>query len=291
MFFTTYLSDMSSVTSPVVSRQIANAHTLLNVLGAIAFYPFINLGSRLIQYLFPRPESEQEFGPKYLDKRAFNAPAMAFANAVREMLRMSEFALEMVKKSPRAFEVDDPDFTDDIREIDKKVDLLNREIKHYLVRLTDEKLTELQNSRVINFIALVSDIEHIGDVIDKTVLDLAKKKSRLKVTFSDEGWAEVKSFHKLVVENFELALSAFSLHNKELAEKVIENKHALRLLEQKLKGSHIKRLHRKMQASINTSSIHLDLLSAYRRVNSYACNLVYPIIYSDPEGLFPSDVA
>jgi phosphate:Na+ symporter len=280
---------MQTTSDPI--HQIANAHTLLNVISAILFYPFIAWGAQVIERIFPRPMSEKEFGAKYLDPKSFQAPPMAFANAIREMLRMADYALEMVRLSPKAFEKDDPDFTEELKKIDRKVDTLNREIKMYLVRLTDEKLSEIQNARVVNLIALVSDIENIGDVVDKNILALARKKSQLKVTFSEEGWAEVREFHHLVVENFELAISAFSLNNQELAEKVIRNKHQLRILEQKLRETHIHRLHRKMQDSFNTSNIHMDLLSAFRRVNSYACNLVYPVLNAHTKGLFPPDDA
>jgi phosphate:Na+ symporter len=172
--------------------------------------------------------------------------------------------------------------------MDTKIDVLNREIKLYLVRLTDEPLGDVQNARVVNLIALVSDIENIGDVIDKNVLELARKKSNLKLSFSDEGWQDVQEFHKLVVDNFSMALSAFSLSNLELAKMVVENKQKIRILEVKLREAHIHRLHRKMQDSLNTSNIHMDLLSAYRRVNSYVCNLVYPVLNTEEGGRFPS---
>ncbi|MDZ4676413.1 MAG: Na/Pi cotransporter family protein [Oligoflexia bacterium] len=289
LFFTTPFVVLVSATAGDATHQIANAHTIFNIASALLFYPFINWGARFIEKLFPRPHSEKEFGAKYLDAKSFSSPPMAFANAIREMLRMADYALEMVRLSPQAFEKDDPDFTEELKKIDKKIDTLNKEIKLYLVRLTDEKLTEIQNGRVVNLIALVSDIENIGDVVDKNILALAKKKSTLKVTFSEQGWIEVREFHRLVVENFELAISAFSLNNQELAEKVIRNKHNLRMQEQKLRETHIQRLSRKMQDSVNTSNIHMDLLSALRRVNSYACNLVYPVLNAHAKGLFPPD--
>ena len=270
-----------------ISHQVANAHTLYNIISAIAFYPFIDFGAHLIERLFPQPLSEREFGPKYLDPKAFANPPIAFSNAVREMLRMAEYTLELVRISPRAFEKDDADFRDGMKVMDRKIDILNREIKLYLVRLTDEPLSEAQNARVVNLIALVSDIENIGDIIDRNILNLAQKKSSLKVSFSDEGWKDVKEFHQLVVDNFEMALSAFSLSNFELAQKVVQNKQQIRILEGKLREAHVQRLHRKLQESLNTSNIHLDLLSAYRRVNSYVCNLVYPVLYADSQGLFP----
>jgi len=270
-----------------ISHKVANAHTLYNLISAIIFYPFINFGAHLVSTIFPQPDSEREFGPKYLDAKAFGNPPIAFSNAVREMLRMAEYTLELVRISPKAFEKDDVDFRDGMKVMDRKIDILNREIKLYLVRLTDEPLSDAQNARVVNLIALVSDIENIGDIIDRNILNLAQKKSSLKVSFSDEGWKEVKEFHQLVVDNFEMALSAFSLTNLELAQKVIQNKQQIRILEGKLREAHVQRLHRKLQESLNTSNIHLDLLSAYRRVNSYVCNLVYPVLYADSQGLFP----
>jgi phosphate:Na+ symporter len=270
------------------SHIVANAHTFFNIASAIIFYPFITVGAKLIEKIFPRPQSEKEFGPKYLDRKAFANPPVAFANAVRETQRMAEYALELVRMSLRAFEKDDPDFRDDMKVMDTKIDVLNREIKLYLVRLTDEPLGDVQNARVVNLIALVSDIENIGDVIDKNVLELARKKSNLKLSFSDEGWQDVQEFHKLVVDNFSMALSAFSLSNLELAKMVVENKQKIRILEVKLREAHIHRLHRKMQDSLNTSNIHMDLLSAYRRVNSYVCNLVYPVLNTEEGGRFPS---
>lgn len=288
MVFTAPFAVFCSYTAIGAPHQIANAHTVLNIFSAIVFYPFTDWGVQFIERLFPRPSSDREFGAKYLDPKVFKEPSMAFANAIREMLRMADYALEMVRMSPRAFERDNPDLTEEIRKIDKKIDTLNKEIKLYLVRLTDESLTDGQSARVVNLIALVSDIENIGDVIDKNILNLAQKKSRLKLTFSIQGWEELKEFHQMVVENFELALSAFSLNNKELAQKVIDNKHKIRVQEQKLREAHIKRLHDKNQESFNTSNIHLDLLSAYRRVNSYVCNLVYPVLFSDAKGMFPS---
>ncbi len=263
------------------THQVANAHTMYNIFSAVIFYPLIGFAVALIERMLPKPESEKEFGAKYLDPDALKDPPLAFANAVREMLRMAEYTQELVELSIGAFAKDSPDLIGDLHFIDQKIDTLNREIKSYLVRLTYENLSEGQNGRVVGLIALVSDIENIGDVVDKNILLLAQKKSDLKVTFSDQGWKDVTHFHELVVKNFSLAISAFSTGSKELAQKVITNKHDLRILEQKLREAHILRLHLKMQESLNTSNIHMDLLSAFRRVNSYACNLAYPVLFGD----------
>ncbi|MCC6277446.1 MAG: Na/Pi cotransporter family protein [Oligoflexia bacterium] len=286
--FTSQFSELVALTSSDAGRQIANAHTFLNIIAAFVLYPLIGVGATYIEKMMPRPDSEKEFGARYLDPGSFRSPAMAFANAVREVQRMGDYALTMTRLSIRAFERDDPDFTDEIKGYDWKIDVLNREIKLFLVRLTDEPLTEAQKSKVVTLITLVNDIENIGDVIDKNVIPLARKKSNLKLSFSQEGWREVVEFHELVVDNFERALSAFALNSRDLALEVVKQKSAIRIAEQKLREAHISRLNRKLPESINTSNIHLDLLSAFRRVNSYACNLVYLTIFGDGAIHFPN---
>lgn len=283
LFMAQPFADVVAKTTAIASHQIANAHTLFNIISAIIFYPFAGYGVKIIEKLFPKPQSERDFGAKYLDAKAFKEPQLAYANAVREMLRMADYAFEMVKLSIYAFEKDNPDKIDEIKSFDKKIDTLNREIKLYLIRLADENLTEVQRTRVVSLIALVSDIENVGDVVDSSILALARKKSNLKVTFSDQGWKDMSHFHDMVVKNFELAISAFSLSSRELAQKVVDNKHDIRVMEQKYREAHIQRLHLKMQESLNTSNIHFDLLSAFRRVNSYVCNLAYPILFGDPK--------
>lgn len=281
IFITATFASFIEMTDTLLSRQIANGHTLLNILSAILFFPFINIGAVVVQKLFPRPANETDFGPKYLDASDIASPMVAYSNAVRETIRMSEYALTMVKLSLRSFEKDDPHFLEDLKGVDKKVDLLNREIKYYLVKCRQAKMTAAQKSRIVGLITVVADIEAIGDVVDNEIMDLARKKNHFKLNFSKQGYEEVKEFHYAVVENFELAISAFTLQNLELARKVIDGKHKIRAFEEELKAKHIDRLEKALQDSINTSDIHLELLTCYKRINSLACNLVYPIIFKD----------
>lgn len=287
LLLTKWLAELAMMTDTNVVRQIANANTIFNVASACLFLPFIAFGTKLIEHMIPKPFHEEDFKPKYLDNNAIPRPTQAFGYAIREMLRMAEIAVEMVKVSPKVFEKYDPDFLSVIREMDKKLDLLNKEIKHYLVKINSQRLTEAQSQSIVSLIALVSDLEQIGDVIDRGVVGLSGKMRRLKVTFSDEGWNEVQEYHQFVVENFQTAISAFNLQSKELAKQVISNKRDLRVFEVQLKGSHIQRLHENNQESINTSNIHLEVLAAYKSINSYACNLVYPILHAKDHGLFP----
>jgi phosphate:Na+ symporter len=264
-------------TSPSVGRQIANAHTLFNVFAALVFLPFIGLGCRLISHFYS-PDASERFGPRYLDPRAIETPALAFGNAQREFLRMADFVADMVKDCLRCFESNDLDLADEIEARDDKVDILNREIRFYLARLGQEAMTREQAVRQVELISLSNDIENVGDLVHRNVLALAHKKVTRGLTFSPEGWAEIKDFHAKVCENFDLSLVAFSTGDEELARKVLRHREALIEIESELKEKHIVRLNQGLRESMETSSMHLDLLAYFRRLNGYIGNMADAVV-------------
>ena len=125
---------------------------------------------------------------------------------------------------------------------------------------------------------LVNDLENIGDIIDKNIMELAKKKIAAGLSFSAEGQKEIIDFFSKVADNFEMAIAAFATGDSDLAWKVLKNKEKLGNLERELKAAHIARLHKGLKESIDTSSIHLDLLSNLKRINHHIINISYPLI-------------
>lgn len=262
-----------------VPRQIANAHTLFNGAIAVFFLPFTTVMTDVITRIVPeRHGEEKKFAPKYLDKRVLSSPVLAFGQAKREALRMADIAHEMLRDSIIVFKKDDPDMIDSIEKRDDYVDLLDREIKLYLTRLSNESLTPQQSKVEQDLLAFINDLENIGDVVDKNLMELAKKKVKNSLVFSQEGIDEIERFHRKILENYEIGVSAFVSGDAGLAKKLLANKTELAEMERNLRQAHIQRLHKGLKESIDTSSIHLDVLSNLRRINSYISNVAYPIV-------------
>jgi phosphate:Na+ symporter len=266
------ISSASSSGSDM-SRAIANANTLLNVITAIVFYPLINRGANLVQKIFPKTATDQEFGPKYINQANYNNSTLAIEKARREVLRMGDIVLSMVRDSIELFKGEDADLIETIHKRDNYVDLLHREIKMYLVRFTDN--SGHLGKPIFNLISFVGDLESVADVVDKGLMDLARKKQALKLEFSEQGWEELNLFHCEVLELVSMGLSCFHLQDTDLAQKVVDKKRTLRDLEKKLQESHYDRLNKGFQETINTSSIHLEVLSDYRRIIGLATKSSY----------------
>lgn len=283
--FTEQLANLFGSESP--QRDLANIHTAFNVGAAAVFYPFIKHGSRLIEKVFPPSESEKEFTVKFLDRGNYQSTSVAVAHAEREVLRMADIVLSMVKDSCRVLKDESPDLEHDIRLRDDRVDLLNREINLFLVRhMEDGDIVAQRNMmRIIDFSA---DLESAADVVDNSILDLARKKHTLKLEFTSEGWKEIQEIHKDVVQAVEMSISCFQVEDKELAAKVIFHKREIRQMERRFREANIERLVKGRNTSVNTSSIHLDALTEFRRIVGIVSNHAYGLLKdADPYNALP----
>jgi phosphate:Na+ symporter len=282
-FLTPYLSEWVSMGVP--QRDVANAHLLFNVLGAILFYPFVAQGVAIIEKLFPASANERDFSVKYLDRVNFESPTICIAHAEREIMRMGDIVLSMLKDALIIFRDDNPDLIKEMRARDNKVDLLNREISLFITKYMENADGGL-HKQMIRLFSVAADLESAADVIDNSMLELAGKKHKLKVEFSEEGWKEIETMHVAVTEVAMMSLSCFQLQSRELAEKVIFSKREIRKLEKSMRESHIARLVKGRAESINTSSIHMDVLTDYRRIVGLFSNHVYHLAKPDSDNKF-----
>ena len=147
-----------------------------------------------------------------------------------------------------------------------------------VTKLTRESLDESDGRRATEIIAFAINLEHIGDIIDKNLIELANKKIKHKYEFSKDGAAELESFYKRIIENLKLAFSVFMNGNVPIARTLIEEKTQLRNLELSYAESHLARLREGRPESIETSSLHLDVLRDLKRIHSHICSAAYPVL-------------
>ena len=261
------------------ARQIANAHTFFNVAISLLFLPFQPLAARLIIAAVPdRPETEQRFGTRYLDARFMEQPSLAIGQASREASRMADIVQGMLRDAAAVFRSGSQELLEEVVRRDDQVDYLEREVKLYLTRLDRQIMTEDLARREIGLLGFIGNLENIGDIIDKNLMELARKKLYQGRRFSEPGEAELMEFHALVSKNFERAVVAFTAGDRTLAHEVLEQRPVIRQRERDLRQSHIDRLRAGLAESVETSEIHLDVLTNLKRISSHVTALVYPIV-------------
>ena len=262
------------------THQIVNMHIAFNILLGIVFLPCVQWIGAAMKKLYPKPKNQKpaEHDPVYLDEEALQTPVIALAAAARETLRMAEMVEDMLEQTIEMFKQNTDTMTRAIRRRDDTIDHLYRAIKHYLARLTQESLDPKEADRYLQILTFSTNLEHVGDIIDKSLIELARKKIKNGERFSEEGWHEIRNFHKQVLENMSLAQNLFLSEDPKLARQLIDSKKDIREAEQATSTQHFQRLREGLPETIATSSLHLDIIRDYRRINSYVSSVAYQII-------------
>jgi phosphate:Na+ symporter len=269
-------------------RQILDFHVGFNLLLIVVFIGLIGPVSRLTRRLMPDAAKEDDPSrPRYLAASAVDSPSIALANASREALRMGDAVGEILRLSLQALRSDDRKTIKHASELDSQVDRLNEAIKLYLTKVSRESMDPNDHRRVIDLITFTTNLEHIGDIVDKNLMELAAKKVKYKLKFSPEGAEEIEGIHNRLNGNLQLAMNVFMTGDLGLARKLFAEKQAFRELERQAAESHLDRLREGRIESIQTSSLHLDILRDLKRINSHLALVAQPILEAAGE-LSPS---
>jgi phosphate:Na+ symporter len=274
------LTGLVAQTAAEPARQIANAHTLFNVAISALFLPFAPVAARAIGALVPdeKEQGDNPFKTRYLDDRSLDQPSLAMGQATREALRMGDVAQSMLRDALVVLRRDDPELLEEVERRDDQLDYLEREIKLFLSRLGRETMSPDMAGREIALISFIGNLENIGDIVDKNLMELARKKLYQGRRFSEAGEAELIEFHGMISKNLERAIAAFAAGDRALAQEVLDQRPLIRGRERELRESHLSRLRRGLAESPETSEIHLDVLTNLKRISSHTTALVFPIL-------------
>ena len=167
-----------------------------------------------------------------------------------------------------------------LRRMDDEVDQLYASIKFYLTQISREALSEREGRRWADIVSFTINMEQVGDSIERVLQDVEDKKIRKSRSFSEAGMGEICHLHERLLANLRLAMSVFLDGHARDARKLLEEKARFRDLERAYAANHIGRLREHSAQSIETSSLHLDLISELKRINSHLCGVAYPILES-----------
>ncbi len=261
------------------ARLAIEFHVMLNVVGALVFLPFVGPVSALVERFMPgKDEKAEAVTPRYLDPNALDSPTEALAGAMREALRLGDRVEGMLRDTMTLLEKDELKLSRAIAQADDGVDTIHESIKLYLVKVSRNELSEEESRRLFEIITLITNLEHIGDIIDKNLRELAEKKIRKRFSFSPEGLAEIRDFHHRVASALALALNVFATRDLVLARQLFADKAAMRDAERRATDSHFQRLRSGRPESIETSAIHLDIIRDLKRIHGHIVSIAYPIL-------------
>lgn len=269
----------------LVPMAPAAFHFGLNVFVALFGMIFSKSIVSAADHLLPEPllEKEDPSEPKHLDVENLSQPTAALACARREVLHMAAITQQMLLSVLPVLRDNDKALCTEVSQQDDSVDNLYVEIKFYLAKVMQNKLTRSESQQAVDILSFTTNMEHIGDIIDRSLMGLADNKITDQLSFSQAGLDEIIHIHETVSANFELAINTFVSGDSELAHQLFETKAKMRKLVDQSVNTHLKRIGKGIPQSLVTSSYHVDVLRDLKRINSHLSAAAYPVLIAAGE--------
>lgn len=262
-----------------ISRQIANSHTLFNLINVVLLLPFSKYIVKLAMLIIPDKGEEKESDEKvikYLDERMLETPSIAFGNTIKEVLRMGRnskksliFSMDgLLKKSQ-----EDVNMT---FEKEKIVNEQQRKILDYLIKLSNKTLDNKMRFSLDLLFHTVNDIERISD-LSENIAELGQLSINSNAKLSDNAKDEIVEIYNKVLECYNLALNAMKDNNTNVAKDVLKLESEVDMLEKAYKNKHMERINYN-SCSIDDGIIYLDLLTNLERISDHCASIAKRVI-------------
>ena len=256
-------------------------HLSFNLMVGAVFIGLTQPVARLVERLLPLQANKGPLDrPNHLDPSALATPSLAISCAAREAMHQADVVETMLRGVVTVIKTNDLQLAKDLRKLDDTVDSLYSAIKYYLTKISRQQLSEAESRRWTDIISFTINMEQIGDTVERVLLDIEDKKIRKGRNFSEAGMAEITELHARLIDNLRLGMSVFLNGNVRDAQRLLEEKVRFRDKERAYAATHLDRLSDMSQQSMDTSALHLDLISDLKRINSHICSIASPILDS-----------
>lgn len=265
-----------------ISRQIANSHTLFNLVTVLIQLPFIKYIVGFVDRLLPEEDEVPETVTQYLDQRlAEKTPAIAIGQVNKETVRMTEIILENLRDAKKAVIYGDASLVDKLEEREKIINELDREITNYLLDLSNRTLSDKQHNEINSLMYIVNDLERIGDHIDN-LKEITQYLGKKEIVFTEESLIGLNKMFETSIEMVEKTREALAYSDKNTAYEIIQIEEQVNKLEKQNRKDHLERLNRKIvepESGIN----FLETVSNLERLSDHAFNIASHILNTFPE--------
>jgi phosphate:Na+ symporter len=276
--FITPFAAVLAKTSNNLGRQVANAHSIFNILVSLVLFPFIPVIVRICKALIP-VEEEAPTLTQYLDDNLLQVPAIALMQATKEVVRVGKLTSDMLNWSQTALlRCDEANIRRVLRCEAEQIDPLCRSIEEYIDHLTRGPLNERERKLCFQLKHVITDVERVADMTEN-MAQAGQERARESVPFSPQADAELLQFHTLVAQTWTLAVKAVEADDEAMARAVKESEEQIDLMERQLRDSHRQRLEEGICAP-KADILFVETLRNLERIGDHADNLSVSVLRS-----------
>ncbi|MGO4570863.1 Na/Pi cotransporter family protein [Microvirga sp. 2TAF3] len=272
------LLNYMNMFDPNPARLAANFHTIFNVVLAAVFILPLPWIATLLLKLFPERMRASDPGvPQYLDTDALDTPSVALSNAAREVLRMADIVETMLRGSQDLFHEGDIARVDAVSRTDDVVDRLYSAVRRYLSSINHEALSDEEAKRLSDILAFAINLEHVGDIIDKNLMELAAKRIKNHLRLPKDSLADIDNMHAKLLEHLQLAASVLMFQDIGSARRLVAEKERFRDMERTITQRHFEQL-RSGKTVGDTGALQLDIVRDLKRIEAHIASTAHSLL-------------
>lgn len=254
----------------VISRQIANTHTIFNCVMTLVWVPLIWLMVKIVMRIIPDGRKEQYSlsEPLYLDEKLLGQPTAALQLVAKEVLRCSEIVRDMIRQTREALKNEEKKEIEDVHCKLDAVKSLHARITQYLTDLfASGSLNEEQASQSAGIMYVLSDVDRMGILCGEVARGI-KEKMEKKYKYSKEAMKDLGKSLELIETMYSEVLEAIVSGKLEHAKELVKKREKVMELDISMRKAHMSRVSKgKCDASL-TAPFNSILYSIDRMGNS-----------------------
>ncbi len=259
-----------------VKMQLAQTHGVFNLSNTLIQLPFVSFLAAMVTRIIPGEDIVTRFEPEYLEPRLLANPSVALGQVGREVIRMGILAKKSLEYAAAYFFTELKTEAEKAVQIEKVINNLQRKITDYIVKVSEEKLSEEDNNRAYTYVQAIIDIERVGDHTEN-IVELTEIRIEKNVVFSKNAMTDISEMFAKTLATYEQAVKCLEKHDPWLAQEVVKSDDTIDEMEKELRRTHIARLN-EGTCSGEAGAIYLDILSNLERIGDHAVNIAQYVL-------------
>lgn len=246
-----------------LSVQIANSHTVFNVLSAVLFLPITKYYVKFLETVI-RGKDKVHQGAMYLDRLLLETPVAAFKASLSEITHGFDIAKDMVKDTMLSIYKNDAKPLEAVKKNEELVNSLQKDVTLYIVDISKQPLSDSESIMVPAMISSINNVERIGDHI-MDIQELITGSLQSNISFTDVAIKELKELEALILRMFDNTMKGLQNYDMDLAKQTEELEDEVDALIAQLQDNHLQRLH-EGSCNIESGVVFLDIINHLERV-------------------------
>ena len=278
---TPLVSFMQGLTPSNPAAQIANMHTLFNVVTTLILLPLGGVLVQIAMHILPDRKDDQTEGmhlaylaaelPTHLNQEhPIGYSAMMITGLRQELNRMLGMAKDNIATAFQAVLERDPKQVGKAEEVEDYIDFLNKEISHYISKLIVNETNEKSSAAVSAYFKITGNIERIGDHA-MNICEYSQMMEKKDIRFSQEAREELKNMEGVCLQALDL-LEQTEIEPTAWLSKVSALEQRMDDMTESYRRHQMERM-RKGACSDEACIIFSELLTDFERIGDHALNI------------------